>query len=114
MAFPITAKVKFRTLKTKGADGGVETQVLKELTTGFDKDNHKVEALVDLPATIADLKAGNSGAVINGVPVKRKDGYAPYFGVVKRNYPLWKHGVHSAEWELVKNYGEYFLESKPE
>lgn len=113
MAYPITANVKFRTLKSTGVDT-TEVSVLKETKASFDRANHKVEALVDFPATIADLKAGNEGKEINGVPVINKSGFAPVFGRLKRNFPLWKFGVNSAEWDFVKNYGEYFLESKKE
>lgn len=113
MAFPVTANVKFRTFKSTGVDTG-DVVVLREQKASFDRADHKVIGLVDREATVTDLKAGNEGKIINGVPVVRKDGYAPYFGQIKRNYPLWKHGVGSPEWEFVKNYGEYYLESKPE
>lgn len=113
MAYPITTNVKFRTLKSTGVDN-VEVSVLKEVKTAFDRADHKVEAIVDFPATIADLKSGGDGSVINGVPVINKTGFAPVFGRIKRNFPVWKYGVNSPEWNYVKNYGEYFLESKPE
>lgn len=127
MAFAKNVNIELKTFKSTGVDAG-EIVTLKESKMVADKE-HAKHSLRDFSAatggtgngTIEDMKAGGNGSAINGIPVVggpvvTLDGkpikVAPMVED-KCRLDYWRT-YDRALWELVRNYGSYYVKATEE
>lgn len=126
MAFPETLNVELKTFKTSGIDAW-SIATLKEAKIVSDKE-HIRHSMRDFSAwtggsgewTIEDMQNGWNGSAINGIPVVggpvvevdwEPVAAAPYFGHKKFLNDHWRAFDRSL-WELIRQYGSYYLNAK--
>lgn len=71
---------------------------------GFQHKEHALESLRNFAATSADIDANGEGKPINDIAAKAHNKYV--------NCGLWRN-FSEEEWELVKNYGKYYIIAEP-